>query len=567
MKRLPLLLPLLFPASLLAASPAVSGDWTGADIRSRLHAPLTAPKDTPMEELAKPAPFDYAPPRPLALPSDEDLATTVVRGREYAIRRVSRQRDLDTPPGTAVALFEPSDEALYFKGSGTCGLESRERLVVEDCTFVLDFQEGNFQKWDAERCAIYVEGYKEVVVRHCVFVSHVTREQELRRAVGSVVAYDCQKVQVEDCYFAGRTTGWRGHVLVYCCGPTSIRNIEVRGIRDGSGWLCGGGVWVATGLGEGKLGVMHQKEPERMIYPPGPLLVENAWIHDQTGRENTDGIYVQSVHPFLLRNCKLENWRDDALLDLGFRDAASRNWDGLPLRNHGAIGVVENCELVRGASKSFVKTSVGAAGGVVFRHNVLRNLWVMPYIFDGGTWYFAGNDFTDLTGPFLCGDDQRGGGWEPGMLKGGSRLAFYRNRFQCREGAKVQCFFRAKKAGAFRTGLSMDGNAYDLQGASVAKWIDDKSGELTAKTLEEWQALFGADRHSVLGADVPGDVGVPAIPGDDIGGFSPAKAGLVAAVGVSNPQVRSRGEALVAAFEASLAARAAESSPEGAPAK
>lgn len=554
MRRLPIL---LLSLAVLRGFAADSGDWTDDDIRLRLHAPLTAPKSTPMEELARPVPFDYVTPQPLSLPSAEALETTVVRNRDYVIRRVSRRRDLDTSPGTAVALFEPSDEALYCRGSGTCGLESHERLVVEDCTFVLDFEEGNFEKWDAERCSLYVEGFKEVLVRNCVFVSHVTREQEIRRAVGSIVAYDCQKVQVEDCYFAGRTTGWRGHVLVYCCGPTSIRNIEVRGIRDAGGWLCGGGVWVATGLGEGKLGVMHKEHPERMIYPPGPLRVENAWIHDQTGRENNDGIYVQSVHPFLIRNCKVENWRDDALLDLGFRDAASRSWNDRPLRNHGAIGIVEQCELVRGDSKGFVKNSVGAAGGVVFRHNVLRNLWAMPYIFDGGTWYFAGNDFTDLTGPFLCGDDQRGNGWEPGMLKDGSRLVFYRNRFRLREGAKVQCLIRAKKADALRNGLSMDENAYDLNGATVAKWIDDKSGALKAKTFEEWQSLFGADAHSVLGTAPPESSASLALPGDSLGEYSPDKAGLLAPVGVSNPDVRAKGEALVRAFEEHLA-----SSPE-----
>lgn len=536
------------------AQPGLAGDaqnWADAEVRARLHPPITAPADATREQIFAPLPYTYEEPRPLALPSTAELKTITIRDREYTIRKTPWR------PGTTpeqiktngVAWYDKSDEALFFQGSGGGGLRSMERLIVENCTFVLDYQEGNFDTWDAGRCAIRVEGYNEVLIRNCVFVSRTTKEQEIRRTVASIVAYDCQKVQIEECFFAGRTTGWRGHVLVFCCGPTSIRNIEVHGTRQGDQWSCGGGIWVASGVGEGKIGYMHADEPDLMIYPPGPLLIENAWIHDQTGRENNDGIYIQSVQPFLVRNSKLENWRDDALMDVGFRDGAGHG----KLVNHGGMGIVEQCEFVKGASKSFVKNSVGAAGGIIFRNNVLRDIWVMPYIFDGGTWYFVGNEFVDLTGPAICGDDGRGGGWEPGMLRDGSRMVFFNNRFQAQSGAKLSCLIRSKNAVALPKGLVMDYNVYDLNGA-VGAWLVDDAQEVGAKTWEEWKKLSGSDAHSMAGGktlETFKGVNPEALklPGCVPMVFGPANAGLTGPVGVTNPKVLANARALVEAFE------------------
>lgn len=531
-------------------------NWTDGEIRARLHPPVTAPAEATQEQIFAPQPYVYVEPAPLALPSTADLKTITIRDREYVIRKTPWRPGVTPEQRKAegVAWYDKLDEALFFQGSGGAGLNSKERLIVENCTFVLDYQEGDFDKWDVGRCAIRVEGYNEVLIRNCVFVSKTTKEQEIRRTVASIVAYDCQKVQIEECFFAGRTTGWRGHVLVFCCGPTSIRNIEVRGTRQGDQWACGGGIWVASGVGEGKIGYVHQDEPELMIYPPGPLLIENAWIHDQTSRENNDGIYIQSVQPFLVRNSKLSNWRDDALMDVGFRDSAGKGWPAGKLVNHGGMGIVENCEFVKGASKSFLKNSVGAAGGIIFRNNVLRDIWVMPYIFDGGTWYFVGNEFVDLSGPAICGDDGRGGGWEPGMLRDGSRMVFLNNLFQVRAGAKLSSLIRSKNAVAMPKGLVMDYNVYDLNGGAVGAWLVDDAQKTGAKTWEEWKKLSGSDAHSIVGSQTLKafrSVSPDALklPGGIPMKFGPVKAGLLGPVGVTDPKVLAKGNALVTAFE------------------
>ena len=552
---------LLLMSNVTAAEPK---NWTDAEIAARLHAPTVAAEGTTQQEMFSPRPYAYVEPRPLALPSTEALKTVTIRNREYVIRRTARWPAEMTPEkarSEGLALYEKNDEALFFMGSGGGGLKSRERLVVEDCTFVLDFQEGDFDKWDAKRCAIYVEGYKEVLVRNCVFVSKTLVSQEIRRTVGSLVAYDCQKVQVEECFFAGRTTGWRGHVLVFCCGPTTIRNIEVRGLKQGDQWACGGGIWVASGVGESKIAWMHMDDESMMIYPPGPLLVENVWVHDQSGRENNDGIYIQSVQPFLVRNSKVENWRDDSLIDVGFRDSGGKGYNGKKLVNHGGVGVVENCEFAKGAARSFVKNSVGAGGGIVFRSNVFRDVWVMPYIFDGGGWWFTGNEFIELSGAAICGDDGRGGGWEPGMFQNGSSMHFYNNLFKARPGAKLNTMMVSKNAAALMKGVHMDYNVYDLSGGSVGAWLleEQKERKVVCKTFADWQKTAGADEHSILGKETldvfktvsPDTVKLP-------GGlpmtFGATKAGLTGPVGVTNPQVLAKAKALCEAFEKGYAA-------------
>ncbi|RMD85160.1 MAG: hypothetical protein D6820_00280, partial [Lentisphaerae bacterium] len=344
------------------------------------HQPITAQNG---EDPFRKRDVKFVEPSPLNLPSKEELTTYRVADRTYHIKQIAPESWTwsQTEEGKkkmlsdGIAVYENPNQALYFHGTGGGGRRSRERLIVENCTFVIDYQKGNFKKWDDKRCAIRVQGFREVLIRNCIFIVANDPDDPVRKTCGSIVAYDCLKVQVENCFFEGLTTWFRGHVLVFCCGPTWIRNIEVRGARRNDQYISGGGIWVATGVGEGKIGWVHQRDPEMMIYPAGPALIENCWIHDQKGKSNTDGIYVQSIHPFLIRNCKVENWMMDSLLDVGFRDTAGHKYKGKVLVNHGSIGVIENCEF----SGGFLKNSVGAAGGIVWRNNLMKDIWFMPY--------------------------------------------------------------------------------------------------------------------------------------------------------------------------------------------
>lgn len=518
-----------------------------ADVADRLHRPLLAqPGQSPFVPMER----AFVEPKALNLPTGEKLKTYEVRDRQFVIKRVSKRTNIKTDEERArihregLAIYEDDAEALYFRGSGGGGLASNERLIVENCTFVMDYSEGDFEKWDERRCAVYVNGFKEVLVRNCVFISKTTGQQELRRTVGSIVAYDCLRVQVEECYFAGRTTGWRGHVLVFCCGPTSIRNIEVRGLKEGDNWVCGGAVWVATGVGESKLGWMHADEESRMIYPAGPLLVENVYAHDQKGKENNDAIYVQSISPFVVRNCKVDNWREDSLMDVGFRDSGGKGYAGGKLANHGYIGVVENCEFSRG----FVKNSVGAGGGLVFRGNVFDDIWLMPYTYDGGAWYVVGNEFRNLTGAIVCGDDGRGGGWGPSMFENGSKLYLYNNLIQARKGAKIPMLLRSKAGASLAGNIVSDYNAYDLDLSQVGVWADDQAGKAQHKTFNDWKALTRGDANSVMGPSLEPFANVAPstlkLPGGLAMTFGPVRAGLTGPVGLTNAQVRAKGQAL-----------------------
>lgn len=375
-------------------------------------------------------------PRQVTLQGREFSGSAAPTLRLWTQAAVDARAALPPPPDpkAAIARYEQSHEALYFKGSGRGGRESRERLIVEDCTFIMDFQQGNFDAWDALRSAIYVEGYREVIVRRCTFVSKGRHDDPPRKTNASVTAYDYINVLVEDCTFEGKTNWMRGHVLVFCCGPTTIRRVEVKGqlqqATDKNGktrdvWACGGGLWVANGLGEGKIGTIHANDPDLMIYPSGPLVIEDCHIHDQTGRDNTDGIYVQSIHPFVIRNSRVENWKMDSLLDLGFRDSLGKAHGNAKLANHGAMGLVEGCTFAGG----FIKVSVGAGGGIVMRDNTLKDVWLMPYAFDGGHWYILGNRFENVTGPLVSGRDGRTDGWAPkeGMFMRGGQLVWRHN--------------------------------------------------------------------------------------------------------------------------------------------
>jgi hypothetical protein len=381
---------------------------------------------------------------PIALAIVSDSARQVtLQGRELhrgagPQLRFHTQASLDAEanapePGQAIAHYDDANESLYFRGSGRGGRESRERLIIEDCTFIMDFQEGDFGRWDARRSAIYVEGFAEVIVRNCTFVSRGRRDDPPRKTNASLTVYDSVRVQIEDCTFQGKTNWMRGHITVFCCGPTTIRGVNIVGTReeDPQGnevFTSGGGIWVANGLGEGKIGTLHDDDPDLMIYPSGPLLIEDCTIRNQTGRDNTDAIYVQSIHPFLIRNCRVENWRTDALLDLGFRDTLGKTHRGEPLTNHGAMGVVERCHLAGG----FVKVSVGAGGGIVMRDNTFDDVWLMPYAFDGGNWFVKNNRFVNVTGPLVSGRDSRTSGWAPseGMFLRGSKLVWRNNTIE-----------------------------------------------------------------------------------------------------------------------------------------
>ncbi len=358
------------------------------------------------------------------------------------------------PPNTARAIHEQPDQTLFFKGSGRGGRESRERLIIEDCTFVMDFKEGDFSKWDALRSAIYVEGYREVIVRRSTFVSKGLPGDPPRKTNASITAYDCLNVLVEDCTFEGKTNWMRGHITVFCSGPTTIRRVEIKGSlhqvagRDGKArdvWASGGGIWVGNGLGEGKVGTMHFGDPELMMYPSGPLVVEDCHIYNQTGRDNTDAIYIQSIHPFVVRNCRVENWKMDSLLDLGFRDTLGKNYQDAKLANHGAMGLVEHCQFGDG----FIKISVGAGGGIVMRHNIFNDAWLMPYIFDGGNWYILNNQFNNVTGPLVSGRDGRTNGWAPkeGMFMRGGQVVWRNNPITLADAKRNPVLFMANPNG------------------------------------------------------------------------------------------------------------------------
>jgi hypothetical protein len=507
------------------------------------HAPITreAVDYTPM-------PQTWSEPRRLGLPSAEQLATVEIRDRTFHIKRVSPRAKLDaatraaaaaTPGGLAV--HEQDDEALFFLGSGGGGRFSGERLVVENCTFVIDFEQGDFEAWDPRRSAIFVEGYKEVVIRNSVFLSKATPFDPMRKVIASVTAYDCLRVEVEDCYFEGRTIGWRGHLNIFCCGPTSIRNVEVNGLDRAAG-----GIWVATGVGEGKIGWVHQDAPEKMIYPAGPLLIENCWVRDQKGNENSDGIYVQSIQPYLIRNTKVENWGpDDSLIDVGFRDTAGKTHGRKPLANHGGLGLIEHCEFAKG----YIKDSVGIAGGLVFRHNLLRDgAWFFPYVFDGGSWFVVSNEFRDQTGVIVSGRNNQLSGWTPkeGMFANGSQMVLFNNLVRGKPGVAPRALFVAGAApGPLKEVIRSDYNAYAFD-TPPAVWGLEPKDETKYTTLEDWRAATGNDRHSVFGpaADLGAFAKVPpdtlTLPGGIPMRFGPFKAGLTGPVGVQHGPTRER---------------------------
>ena len=133
---------------------------TADGVPPRLHPPMTS-----AQEDWSPRPHTYVEPAELRLPSAEELKTVEVRGREFHIRRTpakaylsdEQQRQAEDE-GIAFGFFDRDDESLYFWGGGGGGRFSHERLVVEDCTFVIDFEPGmhpggDFGRWDPHRAA------------------------------------------------------------------------------------------------------------------------------------------------------------------------------------------------------------------------------------------------------------------------------------------------------------------------------------------------------------------------------------------------------------------------------
>ena len=503
-----------------------------------LHPPITR-----AERDFKPRPYSYVEPEPLDLPSDENLTTTTVRGREYHIKRTpsgayEAKRETD-----GATIYENAQESLYFRGTGTSGKDSNERLIVEDCTFVIDFEPGthpggDFKQWDTRRGAIVVEGYREVIIRNCVFVSRATKYDPIRKVTGSIVANYCLKVQIDNCYFEGQTLGWRGAILAWGCGPTEITNVEIAGAKQGSSYALGGGIWVAHGE---KIAWTH-KDPQQMIYPNGPLRIENVHIHDQQGHENTDGIYIQSIQPYLVRNTRVEHWKgQDSLIDIGFRDTF-QSFNGEYFVNHGAVGVIENSYFGDG----YVKASVGLAGGLFFRHNVMHNAWIFPYVFDGGSWYVLGNRFEDMTGVIVSGRNNQLGGWTPGegMFIRGSKMLLFGNQYHNREGVTLPTLFvNNKQTSLLKDVIESDYNRYRLDPLPKVWAIDQAINE--EYTLEEWRAL-GNDVHSVVGSgDLTERSGVMDLPGGLTYDMSkPAEPGLTGPVGVNNKAVLEKAKRL-----------------------
>ncbi len=461
-----------------------------------LHPPLSVE-----ERDNTPRPYTYVAPQPPDLPTEAELETVVISNRNYEITKASPKsagpgRNSPMPQG-AVAAHEELDEALFFKSGAGSGLKSRERLVIENCTFTMDFQEGDFSRWDTRRSAICVIGYREVVIRNCVFISKGRKGDPDRKTQSSINLEDCALVEIEDCYFEGMTNWMRGHVTVFYCGPTAIRRCEIAGQRQANNWISGGGIWVGNGIGERKFGTpIHADEPELMIYPSGPLLVEDCWIHDQYGRLNTDAIYIQNAHPFLIRNSRIENWKEDALIDVGFRDSAQGKYQDKPLANHGAVGVVENCEFADG----HLKDSVGAGGGVVIRNSVMRNAWIWPYVFDGGSMWIVNNRFLDMEGVVVSGYEKETGGWVPreGMLINGSKVHLYENFIETK-GAPPALYVSTPVPESPLVGnIVADRNVYALAQGAPALFADDRAVKRQDATLEDWRTATGNDKDSVL---------------------------------------------------------------------
>lgn len=505
-----------------------------------LHPPLTAEQPD-----FTPRPYTYVEPALLDLPSEEPLATTVVRGRTYHIRRV--------PPGAydpareteGAAIYENQEESLYFRSPATSGRESRERLIVEDCVFIIDFEPGthpggDFDRWDTRRGAIVVEGYKEVVIRNSIFISHATKHDPIRQITGSVIANYCLKVQIDNCYFEGASLPWRGHILAWGCGPTQVTNTEIAGARQGTTYAMGGGIWVAHGE---KIGWTHGGNTEQMIYPNGPLRVENVHIHDQEGNANTDGIYVQSIQPYLIRNTKVENWKgQDSLVDIGFRDTF-QGFKGKRFVNHGAVGVIEHCHFADG----YVKTSVGLSGGLIFQRNVMRNAWMFPYVFDGGDWYVLGNRFEEMTGVIVSGRNGQMDGWTPGegMFIRGSKMHLYGNTFVNRPGRQLPALFvNNNKNSPLDKVITSDFNAYQFE-PMPKHWAIDQSVD-KQYSLALWREA-GKDRNSNVGSDAQVTPAMQplSLPGGLIYEHSEqAKPGLIGPVGLTSAPLRTRARAL-----------------------
>jgi len=562
---------------LALASGMSQHDLPAADSVQAFHPP-----ETQATAVFTPRAVDWVEPKPLALPSAEKLKTVEIRGKTYEIKRVATEPKTPEPEKAAevpdggvvsnagrpgVALYQNLNEALYFRSESNSGRKSDERLVVEDCTFILDFEEGDFDKWAPRRSAILVEGYKEVLIRNCVFISKGRGSDPLRKTIASVYASDCLNVQIEDCYFEGRTIGWRGHVIVFGCGPTTIRNCEINGRNDTSG-----GIWVATGVGEGKIGWPHQDNESLMIYPAGPLLLENCWLHSQRGKENSDGIYVQSIRPYLIRNCLVDGWGpDDSLIDIGFRDTAPKGHNGKVLVNHGGLGIVEHCEL----SKGWVKASVGLGGGVLFRRNLLKGAYIFPYVFDGGSWYVVGNVWKNMSTLIVSGRNNQLNGWTPkeGMFINGSKMFLFNNRFESPEKTLNALYVAGAKPGPLKDVIVSDYNVYDMpppkswgleplgfnEPAATPGGDGKKSKdrpEFRYVTLDDWRAATGNDKNSVLGnasRDKFKSAANPVVlPGNIPMEFGEVPAGLTGAVGVQNADVLKRAKAASAEAAAEM---------------
>ncbi|MBC8126347.1 MAG: right-handed parallel beta-helix repeat-containing protein [Gloeobacteraceae cyanobacterium ES-bin-144] len=521
----------------------------------------------------KPKAVKWVEPKRLGLPSREDLVTHNIRGKTYHINRSSkavehhlRLRALAASGGTGnsetvppgfdplkpFASYEKLDESPAFLGGGGGGLRSKERLIVEDCVFIMDFTEGDFEKFDPKRSAIFVEGYNEVLVRNCVFFSRSSTRDPLRKTTASIYASDCQKVEVDNCYFEGRTIGWRGHINVWSCGPTSITHCEINGKGAAAG-----GIWVATGLGEGKIDYAHSDgDPSLVIYPPGPVLVENCWVHDQKAKENSDGIFIQSARPYLIRNCKVENWGpDDSLIDVGFRDT-SKTWDGRFLSNHGGLGMIENCELAGG----WIKDSVGLAGGLVFRNNLIRDAFFFFYAFDGGSFYCVGNRFEPTDEVLFSGRNNGTDGWTPreGMLGQGGKAYFFNNHFK-RDSAPAAIYVAGADTSPVKGNIVSNYNHYDMPPPPVMG-IEGSKEKGTRYTLDQWRGELGQDVNSIFGAGSReafknANPQLLSLPGGIPMSFGENRTGLVSPVGVTDKDTLDKMRDHSAKFAADHAAK------------
>lgn len=350
----------------------------------------------------------------------------------------------------------------------------KERVVIEDCEIDLRFPAKHFGN-----VGIFIFACKDVTLRN-VRVRGLTDGAE---ASGGIRIFDADQTLIEDCSIQGSFD--RENLELRDCGPATIRRVESRGRRVGDGYRSGSGIWVANGRGESKL---LPANPDRPRYPSRGLRIEDCVVADCTGTANKDGIYIQSIRDFIVRRCRVENWRHDGLVDVGFRDTKGDR------PNHGGTGRFEDCDFHAG----YLKVTVGAAGGITFRNCRSRGVSYVPYFFDGGTVYFEKCVFDGFADAAWVGNPNafavnQQGDWLPDPQDTYGRSSVTRfNDCDFRDRELREAFLLGNPKHPFVRFFAGDRNTYDLPNLKV--FARDVTGVIPS--FAEWRRRTGNDRNS-----------------------------------------------------------------------